>query len=100
MRRYQVGFNLAGGGAANGASAPEIVAFCIHKTVQIGGSFTASVALQGRVSQSDAWVDLMSFTASTIYLVDASVYDLRVVVSSYTSGAVTASFAGFNAQPG
>ncbi len=100
MRRYPLTFTLASGGAADGASAPEIIGFCVNKTVQIGGTFSATVTVQGRVSQSDAWADLMSFTSGTIYVVEAAVYDLRIVVSAYLSGAVTATFAGFNAQPG
>jgi aminoglycoside phosphotransferase (APT) family kinase protein len=100
MRRYPLTFNLASGGAADGVSAPEIVGFCVSKTVQIGGTFSATVTIQGRVSPSDAWVDLTSVTAGAIYVVEAAVYDLQIVVSAYVSGTVTATFAGFNAQPG
>ena len=97
MRRYPLTFNLSGG-AANVTSPAETVGFCVDKTVQIGGTFSATVEVQGRLSASDAWVTLQTFTAGAIYEVTAAVSDLRIVVSSYVSGVVTASFAGFNAQ--
>ncbi len=101
MRRYPLTFNFpTGGGAANATSTPEIVAFCVGKVVQIGGTFSATVDIQGRVSSSDAYVSLGTFTAGAIFPVEPAFYDLRIVITGWISGTVTASFAGFNAQGG
>ena len=101
MRRYEFAFVFpTAAGGANETSPAEIVKFCVSKVVQIGGTFAATVAIQARVSASDSYVALTTVTAPAIYEISGSYYDLRIVITGWASGAVTASFASFNAQQG
>lgn len=70
----------------------------VHKTVQVWGSFSATWKLQGKIGAAD-YVDLTSAkTVPEIVSIDATVTDVKVVCTAYTSGTMNAILAGLNAR--
>ena len=74
----------------------------MHKTVQISGTFTQTVKLQGSLDGTN-WFDIKtSISAPTMFnVVDSTgaefaVSHLRIVTTAYTDGAATAVLCGAN----
>ncbi len=63
------------------------------KYVQVGGTFTATVAVEGRTGPGESFIPVgspTSVTAPGFIKVEEIVSELRVVVSGHTSGTPTA----------
>lgn len=83
---------------ADGTSTAMLVTDTSNKTVQIGGTFVATVQLQGTINGTD-WVNIgAAVTAAAIIEITPAYRSLRVVITGYASGTVVASFAGFNTR--
>lgn len=74
-------------------------------TVQVYGTFSATLQLQGKIAPSSDWVNIgSSLTApGLITLSDANgspyaLTNIRIRTTAYTSGTPQAVFAGFNSR--
>lgn len=81
--------------SSNAASSVVDTSLLVDKWVQVygtTGSFTASVAIQGRIdtSDSDAWFTIATVTAASITEAPQPFTEMRVVVSGYVTGAIKA----------
>lgn len=100
MRDLRQPFLLPGtpAGTDNGTTNPESVGHLRQLAVQIDGTFTASIKIQGRLHPSLGMVDLATVSAPGITAITTPVSDIQLTVSGYASGTIVAWFAGFNAQ--
>jgi hypothetical protein len=81
---------------AGGPGASIDVSGLEQKFVQIGGSFTATVAVEGTINGAD-WVAVASVTGPMLIQVIPVFAGLRVNVTGYSSGPTpTAMVSGFN----
>lgn len=75
---------------------PSTVGDLFNKTVQISGTFVATLQLQGSINGSD-FVDIgAAQTAPALLEVSQSVKFLRIDVTAFTSGVPAAVVSGFN----
>jgi len=58
-----------------------------NKTVEVSGTFSATIQLQGRITSGGAWLQIGSdITAPGFYAVAQNVTELRFNTTVYTSG--------------
>jgi len=85
--------------AAIGQGAPIDVFNFRDSSVQIGGTFVATIQIEGRLDDSMPWSAIGSpVTAPGFVDLPHIVKDIRANVTGYTSGTPEGFFAGFNAR--
>ena len=73
--------------AGTGQSSALPAGNLLHKTIQVEGTFTATFSLQGRAKGATAWVNIgTAITAPGIVEVSETLHEMRVDVTSHTSG--------------
>lgn len=82
----------------NGSSESQLVAHFTGKTVAITGTFTATAQVEGSMDGSNWFPVDSSVTAPALIETTASFRFMRVTISGYASGAVEATFGGFNTR--
>lgn len=79
-----------------GTSASRLVERFRDKTVQVGGTFTATVAVEGSMD-GNSWIVIGTPTSAPAFvLVPQAVVHLRVNVTAFTDGEPVAIFGGFD----
>ncbi len=84
-----------------GESSPERVDHLENVGVHINGTFEAEVKVEGRAAPEFDFQTLDTFTDTGAFFVvpnDVPLYQLKITVSSWTSGEVEAVFFGRTAQ--
>ncbi len=95
MRNDPLPFALASDGAADGTSAPLVIRAYWGHVVQIGGAFSATVTIKGRLDPSMDYALLDQTTAPKLVPVHHPMHDLVIEVSDHASGQVSAMYAGY-----
>ena len=82
---------------ASGASS-ALPSLCIDHTIQVAGTFTASVRIEVSNDGSN-WLEVGAYTAPWILVLDGSSFRLiRVRTASYTNGAPVVIYGGVNVR--
>ena len=67
------------------------------KTVEVRGTFVATLQVQGRISPAAPWSDIgATISSATLVSIAPAIAELRIKTTDYTSGTPLATFAGFN----
>jgi hypothetical protein len=84
--------------AGVGIGASIVVDRFTSKTVAIGGTFVATLRVEGTIDGVN-WIALGSdITAPVLQLYDQTIVRLRIRTVAFTSGAPSASFNGFDSR--
>lgn len=84
--------------AATGPSNTINVEQYVDKFVQLYGTFTATVEIQGRVHPDAPWFTVASVSAPGITAIPQSFSDMRLNVSAWTSGQPAAALGAMNSR--
>jgi len=85
--------------ASIAAGAPIVVEVFRESSVQIGGTFVATIQIEGRLDSSMPWSPIGSpVTAPGFVDLPNFVTEIRANTTAHTSGTPTGFFGGFNAR--
>lgn len=86
MRNDLYPLNVPAG--ADGTGSIQATPDMVDKWVQVGGTFTCTVTLQGTIDGNN-WVTLLATAVAGIFEVPHNVRSMRVVISGWAAGQAT-----------